>query len=82
MTDTLQAVENAIQKHIASHFEGALVDSWVIVCHAQNIEEHDLSNYRLLTPETQPFHVDAGLMDVGERIIAGAWDDWNPDDDD
>jgi hypothetical protein len=76
MTDnTLHAIDAAIQAHIASHFEGALVDSWVIVTHAQTLDAGNVSNYRLVTPTVQPFHVDAGLLRMGERIMSDSWDE-------
>lgn len=82
MTDTLRAVEEAIQQHIATTFDGALVDSWIVVTHSQTIEKHDVSNYRIITHDTQPFHVDAGLLTVGDQIIQDSWDDGYEDDDD
>lgn len=83
MTDTLAALEQAIQAHIADAFEGSLVDSWIIVTHSQQVERHDLSNYRIVTPESQPIHVDRGLLDIGEQIAVDSWDNaWDEDDDD
>lgn len=74
MTDTLAALETAVQNHIGTLYEGSLVDGWILVCHAQTVEQHDMSNYRIITPETQPHHVDAGLVHVGGAIIKDSWD--------
>jgi hypothetical protein len=82
LTDTLRTVDEAIQAHIAEKFEGALVDSWIIVAHAQTIEGGNVSNYRIVTHETQPLHVDAGLLDIGRQIVRDTWDAAYEDDDD
>lgn len=82
MTDTLQAVEDAVQAHIASHFEGAYVDSFIVICHSQTIEKHDLSNYRIITRDTQPIHVDMGLIETGRAIIRDSWNAGYDEDED
>lgn len=74
MTDELADVDRAIQAYISRHFEGALVDSWIVVTHSQQIESHDLSNYRIITPDSQPFHIDDGLISTGQRIVDDSWD--------
>lgn len=81
MTDTLAALDAAIQAHIAEAFEGGYVDAWVLVTSSSTIEDHDISNYRLVTPETQPFHVDNGLVQVATRIMTDSWDSFGDDDD-
>lgn len=78
--DTLRAIDEAIQAHIATHYEGALVDSWIVVTHSQTIAAHDVSNYRIVTHDTQPYHVDAGLLATGKKIIDDSWDDSFDDD--
>lgn len=80
MTDTLQALETAIQNHIATAYEGNFVESWVLITASQSIEAHDISNYRFVTPESQPFHVDSGLVETGRRIMRDSWDAWDADD--
>lgn len=82
MTDTLRALDEAIQAHIAASYEGSYVDSWILVTSSATLEAHDISNYRIVTPESQPYHVDAGLMHVGRQIMADSWDAWTEDDDD
>lgn len=74
MTDTLAALDAAIQAHIATAYEGAFVDGWVLVTSSQALEHHDESNYRIVTPETQPFHVDCGLVEIARKITGDAWD--------
>lgn len=41
-------------------------------------------NYRLLTADGQPWHIDTGLLTVGARIMKDSWDedDATEDDDD
>lgn len=48
--------------------------------HSQQIESHDVSNYRIITQETQPLHTDAGLIEVARMIIRDSWDDGSEDD--
>lgn len=74
MADTLRALDEAIQAHIAEAYEGSYVDSWILITSSSTLENHDISNYRLVTPETQPFHVDTGLVQVGKRIMDDSWD--------
>lgn len=81
MSDTLRELDEAIQAHIAAAFEGALVDSWILVTHSQSIDQHTTSNYRIVTPDVQPIHVDAGLMKMGDLIIKDSWEDAFEDDD-
>ena len=83
MTDTLRALDEAIQAHIAANFEGSITDGWILVTHSQTLEKHQVSNYRIVTPDTQPIHVDSGLIQTGQMIIRDSWDDsFNEDDDD
>lgn len=81
MTDTLRILDEAIQAHIAVAFEGAIVDSWILVTHSQDIENHTTSNYRIVTPDVQPIHVDAGLVQMGSMIIRDSWDSAFDEDD-
>ncbi|MEV4777470.1 hypothetical protein [Microbacterium sp. LWH12-1.2] len=83
MTDTLNAVDQAIQRHIGEIGQGAIAESWIIIVHSQTIEADGVSGYRILTSDTQPHHVDRGLLDVGQAIVAASWDDnlYESDDD-
>lgn len=74
MTDTLANLEAAIQAHIGSIFEGEHVDGWVCVIHSQTIDAHTTSNYRIVTPDVQPHHIDAGLLATGDKIVQDSWD--------
>jgi hypothetical protein len=83
MSDTLQALDEAIQRHIGEVSEGALTDGWSLVTHSTQVDESDpISGYRIITSDTQPYHVDAGLIEVGKHIIRGSWDAALDDDDD
>jgi hypothetical protein len=82
MSDTLRALDEAIQHHIAAAFEGSLVDRWVLVTHSQTLERSNVSNYRVVTPDVQPVHVDRGLLATGEQIVQDSWADGSDDDDD
>ena len=82
MTDRIAELDTAIQRVINEHFGDALVDSWIVVCHSQQISAHDMSNYRVLTPEMQPHHIDVGLMETGRQINRDSWDSGTIDDDD
>lgn len=76
MTDSLEALDAAIQRHIAESFPGALTSSWLLVAHSQELDDdrQGISNYRIVTPESQPLHVDWGLARVGDRIVKDSWD--------
>lgn len=82
MTDTLDAVDQAIQKHIGEIADGAFAESWIVVVHSQTVDGGG-SGYRLLTSDTQPHHVDAGLLQVGREIVQASFDDalYGTDDD-
>lgn len=82
MTDSIRTLDEAISAHIAEHFPDALVDSWVIVTHAQTLTGDNISNYRLISHREQPFHVDAGLLQVGTQIITDSWAESFDDEDD
>jgi hypothetical protein len=82
MTDTLDAVDQAIQRHVGEITEGGFAESWIIVVHTQTIDG-DISGYRLLTSDTQPYHVDAGLIDIGQALVEASFDaSMGGDDDD
>lgn len=82
MADTLDNLEAAIQAHIAAVYEGSYVDSWILVTHSQTVSEHQTSNYRIVTPSSQPIHVDSGLVATGKLIIRDSWDSsWDDGDD-
>ena len=83
MSDTLAALDEAIQKHIAANFPGSITDAWILVTHSQTIEKHQVSNYRIVTPASQPIHVDAGMKWAAKMILRDSWDGaFNDGDDD
>jgi hypothetical protein len=71
---TLRDLDEAVQAYIANTFNGALTDSWLLVTHSQTLEDHGVSNYRIVTPESQPIHVDSGLVHMSKMIIRDSWD--------
>lgn len=74
MSDTLGELDAAIQRHIGTAFEGAVVDHWFLVTHSQTLAKFDVSNYRIVTPDTQAIHLDAGLLKVAQMIVKDSWD--------
>ena len=75
MTDTLDDLDRAIQRHVAEMSEGGFAESWIVVAHSQHAADTDgISAYRIITSDTQPHHVDAGLIEVGKAIIRESWD--------
>ena len=82
MTDTLRALDEAIQAHIAEVFPGHLTDAWVLVTHSNSLAAEDagLHNYRMVSSADQPWHTDAGLVSAANHIVKDAWD-FDGDDD-
>lgn len=74
--DSLEALERAIQNHIAEAFPGHVTDAWIVVTHSNTLDDdtHDLHNYRLVTNESQAWHVDSGLVAAAYRMTRDAWD--------
>lgn len=83
MTDTLNAVDQAIQKHVGEIADGAFAEAWIIVVHSQHLDG-DGNGYRIITSDTQPHHVDAGLIAVGHEIVQASFDEalYGTDEDD
>ena len=83
MSDTLDELDRAIQRHVAEVSEGGFAESWIVVAHSQQVDDSDaISGYRIITSDTQPHHVDAGLIEVGKAIIRESWDTALSGDDD
>lgn len=77
MSDTLAELDQAIQRHIGTVGEGAVAEAWILVVHSQQVDDNDaLSGYRIVTSETQPHHVDRGLIEVGRTIVQDSWDEY------
>ena len=75
MTDTLRGIDEAIQRHVSETMSGKIPDAWIIVVHAQSLgDDHQVSNYTIITSDTQPLHVDAGLIHIGSQIVTDSWD--------
>lgn len=79
--DTRANLEDSISAHIADAFPGDYTSGWVVVVASSSLERPDATNYRLVSPDGQPFHVDDGLINVGRKIIRDAWDEDGDDDD-
>lgn len=73
-------LDNAISQHVAETFPGFYTEGWVVVAVSATLDNPKVKNYRILTPESQPFHADAGLLDVGRLILKDAW--YGDDEDD
>lgn len=82
MTDTLEALDAAINAHIGATFDGHYTGAWIVVAVSTTVEEPNASNYRIITPITQPFHTDVGLLRVGAKITDDNWDTDSYDEDD
>lgn len=80
--ETRAALDNAISAHIADTFPGYYTSGWVVVASSAHINRPDATNYRLLSPDSQPFHVDDGLMQIGIRILNDSWNTSADDEDD
>lgn len=77
-------LDDAISAHIADTFPGHYTSGWVVVVSSSTLNRPNATNYRLLTAENQPWHIDQGLLTVGNRIMIDSWDedDATEDDDD
>ena len=85
MSDTLRDLDAAVQRHIAEAFPGEITDAWILISHSNGLDDntHDLHNYRMTSAsDSQPHHVDAGLVSVANRIIQDSWDYADHGDDD
>lgn len=74
MSDNLRELDEAVQKYVAATFDGARTGAWVLITHSQTLENPNVSNYRITTPEVQPIHVDAGLVKIAGLIVQDSWD--------
>lgn len=72
--ETRTGLDNAISAHIADIFPGHYTSGWVVIVSSTTLDKPNSTNYRMLTPETQPLHVDEGLLTVGRKIIQDSWD--------
>lgn len=79
---TSAAVDTAISQHIADTFPGFYTEGWVIVAVSSTLDDPRGKNYRILTPDGQPFHADMGLLDVGRQILKDMWYGEDDDEDD
>lgn len=74
-------LDAAISAHIADTFPGHYTSGWVVIVSSSALETPNATNYRLLTADSQPWHVDQGLLSVGNRIMKDSWDEDDTDDD-
>lgn len=77
---TKQELDRAISEHIAEAFPGFYTEGWVVVAVSATLDSPRGKNYRILTPDTQPFHSDLGLLNVGLEILKDLWGE-DPDED-
>lgn len=84
MSAELDTLDAAINAYIAEAFEGHYTSAWIVVAVSTTVTEPDAANYRIITPTTQPFHTDVGLLQVGAKITDDSWnaDSYDEDDDD
>lgn len=75
-------LDDAISAHIADTFPGHYTSGWVVVVSSSTLDRPNATNYRLLTAENQPWHIDSGLLTVGNRIMIDSWDEDDSDPDD
>ena len=81
--ETRAALDDAISAHIADIFPGYYTSGWVVVASSAALDKPNSTNYRVMSPDNQPFHIDDGLITVGRRILQDAWDiDADEEDDD
>ena len=80
--ETETAIDTAISQHVAETFPGFYTEGWVIVTVSSTLDNPHGKNYRILTPDSQPFHADLGLITVGKQILEDQWCDGGDEDDD
>ncbi|MDR6907483.1 hypothetical protein J2X63_003191 [Agromyces sp. 3263] len=70
-TETLRAVEDAIQAHIADENQGNIAAGWVAFVYSESMHTTTSSYYDSLVPESQPWHSTVGLV----RMLAAEYQD-------
>lgn len=75
-------IDAAIAAHVADMFPGYYTSGWVLVSASAHLEKPNAINYRLVTADNQALHIDAGLLDVGKKIIKDSWDYNDEEDED
>lgn len=79
---TATNLDTAISQHVAETFPGFYTEGWIVVAVSATLDNPNAKNYRILTPESQPFHADSGLLDVGRLILKDTWYGEADDEDD
>lgn len=74
---TKAALDAAIAAHVADDRPGHYVSGYLLQVVGNNLEDR-LSWYQQYFPESQPFHVTAGLATVADMAVS---DYWQNDDD-
>jgi hypothetical protein len=83
MSDETRAnLDAAISAHIADAFPGHYTSGWIVVTSSAAIDRPNTTNYRMVSPDSQPFHIDDGLIKVGARILQDSWDEDASEEDD
>jgi hypothetical protein len=67
--ETYNAVEKAIQAHMAADRGGALLNHWVLIAHGISATERDMSHYLYLNHDGPP-HEWMGLFDMAMSRIS------------
>ena len=77
--ETHGQLDASISAHIADTFPGHYTSGWIVVVASSSIDNPNTTNYRLISADAQPLHVDDGLINIGRRIIGDTWDDSDED---
>lgn len=70
---TREAVEKALQEHLADEYPGSMVTGWVAEVSHQNLEDLSLTGYLYIAPLKQAFHISLGLSDIMQRTVDDIW---------
>ena len=85
MTDTLDALEQAIQAHVAATSETKVFcEHWIVTVYVVSLDGDEIQPYGLITPATQPLHIDVGLAHAAGKFTDASYDyilDTDTDDD-
>lgn len=82
MSDETRAdLEASISAHIADAYPGDYTSGWIVVVASSSLDRPEATNYRLVSPDGQAFHIDDGLISVAKKIIRDSWDQDGEEDD-
>lgn len=72
--ETHAALDATISAHIADTYPGDYTSGWIVIVASSSLDRPEATNYRLVSPDGQAFHIDDGLISVGKKIIRDSWD--------